>query len=268
MREDGRGERQKMVTKNAIIAMVAAGILLAGAVAAMAFAGTPAQMQQQQQQSQEEPRSAEEVIARLTTPTIPAAAALGSPDAPVTIVEFGDYLCTYCHRFHEETKDQLVANYVDTGKVRFMFKDFPINDHLAGGSSLGAQASYCAADQGRFWQFHDQMYHDWGGEKAGWITKDSMARYAQAAGVQDARQFKSCLDSGKYAGAVRDNYRLAQSVGLDSTPSFIIIPHVEGGQPQLIRGAYPYAAFQEVIDRSIGGADGSAGPERAGPSAG
>ncbi|MER3407288.1 MAG: disulfide bond formation protein DsbA [Nitrososphaera sp.] len=219
-----------------------------------------------------EPQLTEEVIARLTTPTIPAAEALGSASAPVTIVEFGDYLCTYCHRFHEETKDQLVANYVDTGKVRFIFKDFPINDHLGGGSSLGAQAAYCAADQGRFWQFHDQMYNDWGGEKAGWVTKESMARYAQAAGVKDTEQFKSCLDSAKYAGVVRDNYQLAQSVGLDSTPSFIIIPNAKGGQPQLIRGAYPYAAFQSVLDKMVGGSSSSSGstgaPEKAGPSAG
>ncbi|MEW5839560.1 thioredoxin domain-containing protein [Nitrososphaera sp.] len=229
------------MNSKAILAIVAAGVLVAGTVAALAFAGPPAAS------SNTSKESPEEMVSRLTTPTIPSAYALGSPDAKVTIVEFGDYLCTFCHRFHQDTKDQLVANYVDTGKVRFVFKDFPINDHLAGGSTLGARASYCAADQNKFWEFHDGMYNNWGGEKAGWITKENMLVYARNAGVADIDQFKSCLDSNKYADVVRENYRLAQSIGLDATPSFIIIP-ADGGQPTLIRGAYPYSAFQQVID--------------------
>jgi protein-disulfide isomerase len=222
--------------RNGIIAIIAAGIIVAGGISAFAFAGTPRQNQSQ-----------DDIFNKMLSPTIPAANALGSADAKVTIIEFGDYLCTYCHRFHEDTKDQLIANYVDTGKVRFLFKDFPINDNLGGGSSLGAQASYCAADQGRFWEFHDGMYNNWGGEKAGWVTKDSMLTFAKNAGVQDIDQFKSCLDSGKYSSTVRANYDLARNLGLSATPSFIIVP--EKGQPHLIQGAYPYSAFQQVIDQ-------------------
>ncbi|MEM3160530.1 MAG: DsbA family protein [Nitrososphaera sp.] len=223
------------MNKNVMIAVIAGIVVAAGAAAA--FAATPAPKSED---------DAQPVIARLSTPTIPAANALGSPDAPVTIVEFGDYLCTYCHRFHEKTKDQLIANYVDTGKVRFLFKDFPINDHLDGGSSLAAQASYCAADQGRFWEFHDGVYDNWGGEKAGWITKASMAEYARNAGVQDSEKFQECLDSGKYAGVVRDNYDLARGVGLNGTPAFIILK--EGSKPELIPGAAPIETFQYVLD--------------------
>lgn len=225
--------------KNALIAIIAAGIVAAGAASAFAFAG-PSPLQKNP--------SADEVLARLTTPTIPAANALGSPDAKITIVEFGDYLCTYCHRFHQDTKDQVMANYVQTGKARFLFKDFPINDKFDGGSSLSAQASYCAADQGRYWEFHDGMYNNWGGEKAGWVTKESMLTYARNAGVQNIDQFKSCLDSGKYVQAVKDNYNFAASIGLNATPSFIIIP--AEGKPQLIAGAYPYSAFKQILDQS------------------
>lgn len=221
----------------AILAIIAAVVLVGGGVVAFAFSSA---------QPQRPEATQEEIFAQLTTPTIPAANALGSPDAKITIVEFGDYLCTYCHRFHEETKEQLLVGYVETGKVQFLFKDFPINDHLDGGSTLGARASYCAADQGKFWEFHDGMYANWGGEKAGWITKENMQAYAKNAGVSDADQFKSCLDSDKYADVVRENNRLARSIGLDATPSFIIIP--EDGQPQLIRGAYPYSAFQQALD--------------------
>jgi protein-disulfide isomerase len=191
------------------------------------------------------------ILQKLGSPSIAAAPALGSDDAPVTLVEFGDYLCTYCHRFHETTKDQLVADYVETGKVRFIFKDYPINDRLGGGSTLGAQASYCAAEQGRFWEFHDAMYKGWGGERAGWITSENMPIYAQAAGVPDIGQFESCLDSHRYANVVRENYDLARTIGLRATPSFIIIP--AQGEPESIIGAQPYQTFQDRLDSALSG---------------
>jgi protein-disulfide isomerase len=225
------------MNKNVLIAIIAGIVVAAGAAAA--FAATPAPKPQED--------DARPIIERLSAPTTPAVQALGSPDAPITIVEFGDYLCTFCHRFHEETKDQLVANYVDTGKVRFIFKDFPINDHLDGGASLAAQASYCAADQGRFWEFHDGVYDNWGGEKAGWITRESMVEYARNAGVQDADKFEECLDSDKYADVVSGNYDLARSAGLNGTPAFIILK--DGTKPSLIPGAAPYSVFQEVLDQ-------------------
>ena len=226
--------------KNVLIAVIAAGLIVAAGAGAF-FATTFAQ----------KPQSDEEfvrmVFQKMQSPTIAAAPVLGNANAPVTIVEFGDYLCTFCHRFHEDTKDKLVADYVETGKARFVFKDFPINDHLDGGSSLGAQASYCAADQGKFWEFHDFMYNNWGGERAGWITKENMVDFAQKVGVSNVDQFKSCLDSGKYAGVVRDNYNLAKTVGLNATPSFVIIP--ANGQPEPIIGAQPYRVFQETMDK-------------------
>lgn len=225
-----------------IIAIIAVGVIVAAGAGAF-FATSAAQ--KQPQQSDEE--FARQVFQKMQAPTIASAPVLGNPGAPVTVVEFGDYLCTFCHRFHQDTKDSLMADYVQTGKARFVFKDFPINDNLGGGSSLGAQASYCAADQGKYWEFHDYMYDNWGGEKAGWITKESMASYAQKAGVSDVGQFKSCLDSGKYAQTVKDNFDLAKTVGLNATPSFIIVP--AAGKPTLIEGAQPYQAFQKVLDQ-------------------
>ncbi|AIF84480.1 protein-disulfide isomerase [Candidatus Nitrososphaera evergladensis SR1] len=233
----------KKSNKNILIAVIAAGIIVA-AGAGVAFSNTFAQ--KPQQQTDEE--FARMVFQKMQSPTIAAAPVLGNASAPVTVVEFGDYLCTFCHRFHEDTKDKLMADYVETGKARFVFKDFPINDHLGGGSSLGAQASYCAADQGKFWEFHDFMYNNWGGERAGWITKENMADFAQKVGVSNVDQFKSCLDSGKYASAVKDNYNMAKSVGLGATPSFVIIP--AAGEPKLVVGAQPYQVFQQVIDES------------------
>jgi protein-disulfide isomerase len=225
-----------------LVAAIAAGAIIAAGLAVFFATSTP-------QPSEEE--EVQMILQKLSSPSIAAAPALGSDSASVTLVEFGDYLCTYCHRFHETTKDQLVADYVDTGKVRFIFKDYPINDHLGGGSTLGAQASYCAADQGRFWQFHDAMYKGWGGERAGWITDENMLVYAQAAGVSDIDQFKSCLDSHKYADVVRENYDLARTIGLRATPSFVIIP--ADGEPESIIGAQPYQTFQDRLDSALSG---------------
>jgi protein-disulfide isomerase len=164
----------------------------------------------------------------------------------VTIVEFGDYQCTWCYRWHEGTKDSLIADYVDTGKVRFLFKDFPINDLSDRASSLAAEASYCAGDQDRYWKYHDEVYSNWDGENTGWVTRASLEQFAEDAGVSDMSAFSDCLDSGKHSDVVGDNYDLARSIGLDATPSFIVL--TEGETPKLLRGAHPYSTFENVIN--------------------
>lgn len=228
------------MAKTMLIAAIAAGAIIAAGLGVFFATASPQPTEEEQAQM---------ILQELQSPTIAAAPALGSDSATVTLVEFGDYLCTYCHRFHETTKDQLVADYVETGKVRFIFRDFPINDHLGGGSTLGAQASYCAADQGRFWEFHDAMYEGWGGERAGWITRENMSVYAQAAGVPDISQFDSCLSSHKYADVVRENYDLARTIGIRGTPGFVIVP--AQGEPDFIGGAQPYSTFQQKLDSAL-----------------
>jgi protein-disulfide isomerase len=193
-------------------------------------------------------QSAEQITTQLLSPSVASAPALGSNDAKVTIVEFGDYQCTWCHRWHEGTKDTLIADYVNTGKVRFLFKDFPINDLSDRASSLAAEASYCAADQGKYWEYHDEVYNNWEGENTGWVTRASLEQFAKDAGVTDISAFSDCLDSGKFTSVVRDNYNLARSIGLDATPSFIVL--IQGETPQLMRGAHPYSTFERVINEA------------------
>jgi len=223
-----------------IIAAVGAGVFIAGVTAA--FAGSPGIAPAKQA------NSAEQITARLMSPSVASALALGNEDARVTIIEFGDYQCTWCYRWHEGTKDTLLADYVDTGKVRFLFKDFPINDLTDRASSLAAEGSYCAADQGKYWEYHDEVYSNWDGENTGWVTKDSIKQFAQNAGVSGMDTFSDCLDSGKYTGTVRSNYNLAVSIGLKATPSFVVL--TDGGQPKLIEGAHPYPTFERVINEA------------------
>ncbi len=188
-----------------------------------------------------------EIMTTLLSPTTESAPALGNSGARVTVVEFGDYQCTWCHRWHTSTKATLLENYVDTGKIRFMFKDFPINDLSDRASSMAAEASYCAADQGKYWEYHDELYNKWEGENTGWVTKVSLRQFAESIGL-DPEAFSECLDSGRHGDLVRENYDLAVAVGLNSTPSFIIL--YDGETPKLIRGAHPYSTFQQVIDEA------------------
>jgi protein-disulfide isomerase len=235
-----------MASKTVIIAAITAGIIVAGVAAAFAVSSgaAPATTTDKAAATQ----SAEQITTQLMSPSVAGARTLGSDDALVTIVEFGDYQCTWCYRWHEGTKDTLLADYVDTGKVRFLFKDYPINDLPDRASSLAAEASYCAADQGRYWEYHDEVYSNWDGENTGWVTRASLEQFANDAGVLDISAFSDCLDSGRYAGVVRDNYNLARSIGLDATPSFVVL--TEGKTPQLMRGAHPYSTFERVIDEA------------------
>ena len=189
-----------------------------------------------------------DIFKKLTQPVIQNASALGSDTANITIVEFGDYKCQYCARFHRETKSQLIDNFVDTGQVKFMFKDFVVNDKpLDKQSTLAARASYCAADQGKYWQYHDEVYDNSKGEDVGWVTKEILNQFAQNVQVPDLMKFSECVDSQKYNDVVAQNNELARSLGVSATPTFLIIK--QGRQPEGIEGAQPYNSFQEVISQ-------------------
>lgn len=168
---------------------------------------------------------------------------LGDPNAKITIVEWGDYQCTYCHLFHQDTKDQLIQEYVDTGKVNFVFRDFPLNGP---DSVFAAEAAYCAGDQGKYWQYHDELYNNWGGERTGWVTQKSLDTFATDTGL-DLVQFDQCLDGNKYESKVLDNQRFGQEIGIDATPSFIII---NNNTATKLVGAQPYSVFKQVLDNT------------------
>lgn len=188
----------------------------------------------------------DDIFKKLTRPVVQNASALGSDKANITIVEFGDYKCQYCARFHRETRSQIMDNYVNTGQVKFLFKDFVVNDRpLDKASTLAARASYCAADQGKYWQYHDEVYKNSQGENVGWVTKDSLNQFAKNVKLPDLMKFSECLDSQKYNDAVAQNNELARSLGVSATPTFLLI--VQERQPEGIEGAQPYNSFQEVI---------------------
>lgn len=190
-------------------------------------------------------------VQRLLASPTPNVAALGSPDAEITIVEFGDYRCVHCARFNAETKDALISEYVDTGKSRFIFRDFPVNDSPSDRSSaFAAEASYCAAEQGKYWEYHDRIFCNFDFDrKTNMLAKDILESFASDVGIADEDKFSSCLESGKYSSTIEDSLDLARSLGLKGTPAFVII--ADGKSPVMIEGFQPIDVFKRELDRLL-----------------
>ena len=157
---------------------------------------------------------------------------LGDPNAPITILEWGDYQCTYCYKYPQDTLTKINEDYIKTGKVKIVFKDFPLNGP---DSKLAAEASYCADDQDKYWEYHNELYKNWGGERTGWITRDSLSKFAEITQL-NINEFNNCLDEQKYQGKVNKLYEFGNEIGINATPSFLVfnnenIIKIRGNQP-------------------------------------
>lgn len=167
---------------------------------------------------------------------------LGSESAPITIIEFGDYQCEQCYKWYHNTKDSIVQNYIETGKANLIFVDLAI---LGRDSPKAAAATYCAEEQGKYWEYHDLLYTHQEGVNSGWANSERLKAFAFDLKL-DQELFDSCVDSGKFAKRVQFNTNEAKKQGATGTPTFIIV-NSEGKQ-QKIGGAQPYSVFQKVLD--------------------
>ena len=166
---------------------------------------------------------------------------MGNINAPITIVEWGDYQCTFCYKFHQNTLDIINEDFIKTGKVKIIFKDFPLNGV---DSKLAAEASYCAQDQEKYWKYHDELYKNWGGERTGWITRESLDKFAETVDL-DLKKFNKCLDDHKYENKVDLLYEFGKEIGIDATPSFLVF----NDQKMIkIRGNQPLEVFLKTFD--------------------
>ena len=157
---------------------------------------------------------------------------MGNPNAPITILEWGDYQCTFCYKFHQNTLDIIKEEFVKTGEVKIIFKDFPLNGL---DSKLAAEATYCAQDQDKYWEYHDELYKNWGGERTGWITRESLEKFAMTIDL-NLKEFNDCLDNNTYKDRVNTHYQFGKELGIDATPSFLVfneekIIKIRGNQP-------------------------------------
>jgi protein-disulfide isomerase len=166
---------------------------------------------------------------------------MGNTNAPITILEWGDYQCTFCYKFHQNTLGIINEDFIKTGKVKIIFKDFPLNGL---DSKLAAEASYCAQDQEKYWKYHDELYKNWGGERTGWITRESLTKFAETVEI-DVEKFNKCLDDHKYKNKVDLLYEFGKEIGIDATPSFLVF----NDQKMIkIRGNQPLEVFLKTFD--------------------
>ena len=167
---------------------------------------------------------------------------LGSPDAPITIIEFGDYQCEACHHWFHNTRADVINTYVDTGKANLVFLDLAF---LGRDSHPAAQATYCADDQGKYWEYHTTLYNFQEGVDDGWASKDRLVAFAFNLEM-DMDEFNDCMDTTKHANRVNANYDQAVKQGAQATPSFIIVS--SDGTTKKISGAQPYSVFSRTLE--------------------
>jgi len=174
----------------------------------------------------------------------------GNPNAPVTIVEFSDFQCPFCSRFFKQTLPQLEENYINTGKVKLVYKDLPL-DNLHPNARPAHIASECADEQGKFWEYHDVLFtkqSEWQRLPSADLSS-TLTVYASDLGLQTT-SFESCLQSQDIADEVNKDTLEAASYGATGTPTFFIGTEKDGFIKLV--GAQPYAAFQAVIDKQLG----------------
>lgn len=171
----------------------------------------------------------------------------GKMDAPVTLIEYSDFTCGYCLKFFNDTWPRLQARYVETGKVRFLYKDYPRADQ--GPGVTAAVAARCAGEQGAYWPMHDQLF-----AARGRLDQQAYLQYAKALGLDQTR-YRECLRDDRHVRAVFQDRQEANSWGFRGTPGFVLMRSAEqptAKEPAVaIPGAFPFESFAEEIDRLL-----------------
>ena len=176
--------------------------------------------------------------ARLDNVSVDDDPALGPEDAPVVIVEFSDFRCPYCKRFHDETLPVLLEEYGD--QIQIVYRDFPIV-----GGEQAAVAAECADEQGEFWPYHDALYENFRGQN----SADDFVTLAESLGM-DGEDFRNCLSSQEIQAEIVKDYNDGRSYGVTGTPTFFI-------NGVRVVGAQPEAVFRAIIEEELGAGDGS-----------
>lgn len=172
--------------------------------------------------------------------------ALGRAGSPLTMVEFTDYQCPYCRRFHAEVWPKLKHDYIDTGKLRYIARDLPLEFHTS--AAPAAEAAHCAGEQGKFWDMHAALL---GG--AADLGSGGIERRAHALGL-DMTRFDECVARKKYASVIESHVHEADAAGIHGTPGFIIGRAAHGELTGVrVEGAMPYEDFDELLRELLKG---------------
>ena len=161
---------------------------------------------------------------------------LGAENAPVTIIEYGDFQCPFCGRFHQTISPTLREQYIKTGKVKFIWRDFAF---LGQESTDAARAAHCAGEQEKFWDYHDYLFGHQNGENRGAFSIPNLKQFARAIGISQT-EFDQCLDSQKYADTVASDTKIGREVGVNGTPTTFV-------NGERIVGLVSFATIEESI---------------------
>ncbi len=171
----------------------------------------------------------------------------GQANAPVTLIEYSDFTCGFCLKFFKQTWPRIQARYVDTGKVRFMYRDFPRGDQGTGLDA--ATAARCAGEQGQYWGMHDRLFSE-----GGQLDKQVYRRHAATLSL-DQTAFERCMSDGRFTKAIFEDRQEANQWGFHGTPGFILVrtatEPTEKEPAVAIPGAFPFEMFAEEIDRLL-----------------
>ena len=173
--------------------------------------------------------------------TLRPANTINNPGAKVTIIEFSDFQCPFCSRYQQTVHPQLLKEYVESGQVNFVYKH---SAFLGQESVWAAQAAECAADQGKFWDYHDLLFARQNGENQGAFNKDKLIGFATELGL-DMTKFEPCLTNDETLARVQADTQEGQAAGVRGTPTFFI-------NGQALVGAQPISAFQQVLSQQLG----------------
>ncbi len=171
---------------------------------------------------------------------------LGDPNAPITLIEFGDYQCHFCNVYYQNTEHEIFKEYVMTGKVNVIFKDYTI---IGPDSTTAALGAHCAAEQGKFWEYHNTLYNNWDGENNGWAGTQNLSKFAQESGLS-MDEFMECNADNRYEQKISASNNDARLLGITGTPAFYVIS-VNTQQVQFISGAQPYDTFERIFESML-----------------
>lgn len=169
----------------------------------------------------------------------------GDKNAPITLIEFSDFQCPFCGRHVKNTYPQIEKEYIKTGKVKYMFADYPLGFHKQ--APKASEAALCAGDQDKFWEMHDVLFNN---QRA--LQPENLSKYAEQAGVGDMAKFNECLEKETYKETVSENFADGTKLGVRGTPSFFLGYSTPDNKnvkfTKMVRGAVPFANFKAEID--------------------
>ena len=170
---------------------------------------------------------------------------LGDVNAPITLIEFGDYQCHFCNVHFHNTEHDLLEKYIYTGKVKMIFKDFTI---IGPDSINAAHGTHCAEDQGKFWEYHDILYNNWTGENNGWASSDNLLRFAQEIEL-NIDEWSNCMIEARHSQIITDSSKNARDLRITGTPAFFVV----GSENNIIKisGAQPFENFEKIFELEL-----------------